>query len=280
MNFEMEIVVARPADIGTPPFAASADRHTLAHVGTLRGIALAVALGVAGCRPSSDSVADSGPRSGAAAGHIATAAPEVAPRTSKRGIAMPRAAAAPMDVMASSLATSGLTWTGATQALGSIPLRDLESMPANVQMAKSADVLLPGYGTVKLPRGAGTAYKEVDGNEGRAQLNLYGSRAGVQSLSLSKFYAEHNLQGFASKLLPSFQLLAQPDPCPGAAAGASARPALFSAQLDRPARPLSIVVRVDDSAKYGPESTLIDVYTHAPSQFEIGCPIASTQRGA
>lgn len=234
MNLEMEIVGARPATIATHRLPANVDRHTVTHVQTLRGIALGVALVVAGCRPGSESIAGPGAghrSSAAAAGHNRSAAPDITPPTSERGFALPHSALAPIDAMARALATSGLSWTGATQALGSIPVRDLESVPANTQLAKSAYVLLPGYGTVKLPQGAGTDYTEVDGNEGRAQLNLYGSRADVQSISLSKFYAEHNLRDFARKLLPSFQLLAQPDPCPGAAAGPNPKPALFNAQF-------------------------------------------------
>lgn len=181
-----------------------------------------------------------------------------------------------VDRFAHAMATSGLSWAAVDREGGLTDLKELEDKPVGIDHAKSGRAVLPGYGAAKLPRGAGADYTEVDGNEGDAQVVLYGGPTSVRWLTVSKYYEERDVRGFVANVLPSFRIMDEAPACAGAPTDTV--PRLFHVtDGDRNANTLTAVVNIDDSVKYGPPVTMLSLYTHEPTPFEIGCPIVDDQ---
>lgn len=180
------------------------------------------------------------------------------------------------QALAEGLAASSLTWDRAAAIFGGA-LESLDTHPADMAVAKAAKVLLPGYGTRDLPKGVGADATTVRANEGQADVTLYGTETAVQWFSVGKHYPEPDLRAFVARVLPGMTLEAQQPACAGL--DADNIPQLFTGRAEGASRTLHVVARVDDTVKYGPPTTQLDVYTRQPTEFEIGCPATEDQGG-
>lgn len=236
--------------------------------------AVAILLASAGCKPTD--ATDPVP---VPSGTSASTAPATVPASARTATDREDALPVPTEELAAALAASELSWSRAEAILKNYGLVELDEHPVDMPIARRASIVLPGYGTVKLPKGVGVDATTVERNEGQADVTLYGGKSVVQEFGVSKSYPESDMRAFVGRVLPGFTIDGQAAACPGTSVTEHAAQ-VFRVHRNTTGRPLHVVVQIDDTVKYGPPTTQLDVYTREPTPFDVGCPITDDQGGA